>query len=284
MRPVDLHTHSTKSDGTCTPAELVRIAQAKGLAAFALTDHDNADGIDEAMEAARGTEVEVIPGIELSTEYLGKDIHIVGLFYDYQSSDFRLQVREFADQRDLRNQKMCAKLAEDGYPITYAGLKARYPEANITRAHFGQYLLDQGAVSSISEAFDKLIGDDCPYFIPREKISPQKAVNFLRQFHGLPILAHPFQYELGDEGLEKLVRLLKAEGLVGIEAYYCKHTPVMTEQIKALAAKYDLLLSGGSDFHGDHKPGLEMGTGYGHLFVPEELLDKMKAYQAKMQE
>ncbi len=276
MKAIDLHTHSTKSDGTCTPAQLVEIALKKDLAAFALTDHDNVDGIREAVDAAEGTGLEVVPGIELSTEYRGKDIHIVGLLFDYKDPEFGRKVREFAEQRELRNRKMCSLLTQGGYPISYGELRNAYPDANITRAHFGKFLYEKGFVSSISEAFEKLIGDDCPYFIPREKITPQKAVEFLLSFHGLPILAHPFQYDLGDAGLHELLRRLKETGLAGIEAYYCKHDSDMTKQVIGLAKEYDLLLSGGSDFHGDHKPGLEMGTGYGHLHVPGELLTLMK--------
>lgn len=276
MKTVDLHTHSTRSDGTFTPAQLVQIAIEKGLSAFALTDHDTTIGIEEAMAAAEGTDVEVIPGIELSTKYLERDVHIVGLFYDYQDPEFKEAVKEFSDARDIRNRKMCDLMCEAGLPIPYDELVADNPGAVITRANMAKFLLKKGAISKISDAFDKYIGDDCPYFIPREKITPQKAVSFLLRFHGIPILAHPFQYNLGDEGLDTLVRELKEVGLMGIEAYYCKHTPEMTEKVKTLAAKYDLLLSGGSDFHGSNKPGLEMGTGYGHLAVPEECLTQIK--------
>lgn len=282
MRTVDLHTHSTKSDGTLTPSQLVELAIHKGLAAFALTDHDNVSGIGEALKAAREAQlagrgdVEVVPGIEFSTEYHGIDVHIVGLYYDCNSPEFRQEVKEFTEARDRRNREMCDKMAADGIPISYEKLREAFPDSVITRAHFGRYLKDTGYISDIREAFDRLIGDDCPYFIPRKKISPQKAVEFLLKFHGIPILAHPFQYELGDDGLDRLVRELKEAGLMGIEAFYCKHTPEMTKHVTALAQKYDLLLSGGSDFHGDNKPGLEMGTGYGHLCVPEECLTKMK--------
>ena len=276
MKTVDLHTHSTRSDGTFTPSQLVHMAQEKGLSAFALTDHDTASGIEEAMQAAAGTEVEVIPGIELSTKYLEKDIHIVGLFYDYKDPEFCRQVKEFSDARDLRNRKMCDMMCAAGLPIPYDELMADNPGAIVTRANMAKFLLKKGAISKLSEAFDKYIGDDCPFFVPREKITPQKAVEFLLRFHGIPILAHPFQYKLGDEGLETLVRQLKEAGLMGIEAYYCQHTPEMTEQIRTLASRYDLLLSGGSDFHGTNKPDLEMGTGYGHLAVPEECLIRMK--------
>ena len=286
--PVDLHVHSTRSDGTFTPTQLVSMAKEKGLAAFALTDHDSVNGIEEAMDAsidaakrtsidaARDTGVEVIPGIELSTEYEGRDVHIVGLYYDYEDPDFQSAVNEFTQERVRRNQKMCAKMAADGIPISYEAVEAANPGAVITRANIARYLYDTHYISSIDYAFSHLIGDTCPYFIPREKISPEKAVSFLRRFGGIPILAHPFEYHLGDEGLDLLLQRLKAVGLMGIEVYYCKHSPEETEKAMALAKKYDLLPSGGSDFHGTNKPGLELGTGYGHLFVPYSLLAGIK--------
>ena len=276
MKPVDLHTHSTCSDGTVTPSGLVQLAAQKGLSAFALTDHDTTKGLEEAMAASAGTDIEVIPGIELSTIYGEKDVHIVGLFFDYQSPEFKVAIQEFVDAREMRNRRMCEKMCAAGLPIPYDELMEANPGAVVTRANMAKFLLQKGAISNIKEAFDKYIGDDCPFFIPREKITPKKAVEFLQQYHGIPILAHPFQYQLGEEGLETLVQELKEAGLMGIEAYYSKHTPEMTAQIQALGEKYDLLLSGGSDFHGTNKPGLEMGNGYGHLHVPGECLVKMK--------
>lgn len=283
-RPVDLHVHSTRSDGTCTPTELVALAREKGLAAFALTDHDSVNGIAEALKAAKAASretdaaagIEVVPGIEISTEYEGKDVHIVGLYYDCENPDFQREVRRFTDERRIRNQKMCAKMAADGIPISYEAVEAANPGAVITRANIARYLYDTHYISSIDYAFAHLIGDTCPYFIPREKITPEEAVGFLRKFGGIPILAHPFEYHLGDEGLEKLLQRLAAAGLLGIEAYYCKHGPEETEKALALAEKYHLLPSGGSDFHGTNKPGLELGTGYGHLSVPYALLAGIK--------
>lgn len=169
MNTVDLHTHSTRSDGTFTPSELVTLAAEKGLSAFALTDHDTAAGIDEAMEAAAGTNVEVIPGIELSTKYHEKDVHIVGLFYDYRNPEFQKQVKEFSDARDLRNQKMCRMMCDAGLPIPYEELMADNPDAVVTRANMAKFLLKKGAISSMKEAFDKYIGDDCPLFCSQRK-------------------------------------------------------------------------------------------------------------------
>ena len=284
MHPIDLHTHSTRSDGTLTPAELIRYAAQKGLAAIALTDHDTIDGIEEAVQAARSLSSqdpdalvpEVIPGVELSTEYRGKDIHIVGLFIDWQNREFADRLRGFADARIYRNRKMCSLLTENGCPVSYEDLEAAFPDTVITRAHFAQYLLDRGMIFSIDEAFRKLIGDDCPCFVPREKITPHDAVRFLLRFGGVPILAHPLQYKMGETELDALVASLTGLGLDGIEVYYSTHRQADTANLSRIAEKYGLLLSGGSDFHGTRKQNLDLGTGYGHLYVPDTILPPIR--------
>ena len=284
MHPIDLHTHSTRSDGTLTPAELIRYAAQKGLAAIALTDHDTIDGIEEAVQAARSLSSqdpdalvpEVIPGVELSTEYRGKDIHIVGLFIDWQDREFADRLRGFADARIYRNRKMCSLLTENGCPVSYEDLEAAFPDTVITRAHFAQYLLDRGMISSIDEAFRKLIGDDCPCFVPREKITPHDAVRFLLRFGGVPILAHPLQYKMSETELDALVASLTGLGLDGIEVYYSTHRQADTANLSRIAEKYGLLLSGGSDFHGTRKQNLDLGTGYGRLYVPDTILPPIR--------
>jgi predicted metal-dependent phosphoesterase TrpH len=284
MHPIDLHTHSTRSDGTLTPAELIRYAAQKELAAIALTDHDTIDGIEEAVQAARSLSSqdpdalvpEVIPGVELSTEYRGKDIHIVGLFIDWQNREFADRLRGFADARIYRNRKMCSLLTENGCPVSYEDLEAAFPDTVITRAHFAQYLLDRGMISSIDEAFRKLIGDDCPCFVPREKITPHDAVRFLLRFGGVPILAHPLQYKMSETELDALVASLTGLGLDGIEVYYSTHRQADTANLSRIAEKYGLLLSGGSDFHGTRKQNLDLGTGYGHLYVPDTILPPIR--------
>ena len=300
MHPIDLHSHSTKSDGSYTPAELVRYAHSKGLSAIALTDHDTAEGIGEAMETAalmqkeadalRAADTsdndapvpEVIPGIELSTQYKDKDVHIVGLFIDWKDPSFNARLREFADARIYRNRKMCRLLTQGGYPITYEALEEAFPDTVITRAHFAQYLLDRGMISSIDEAFRKLIGDDCPYFVPREKISPQSAVSFLLSFGAVPILAHPMQYKFSEKELCELLTSLCGIGLAGIEVYYSTHKPADTALFMRLAGRYGLLPSGGSDFHGTRKKNLDLGTGYGGLYVPEIILPPLRAKAAEI--
>lgn len=282
--PVDLHTHSNKSDGSLTPRELIRYAADKGLAAIALSDHDTTDGIDEALAEANllkgeGINLEVIPAIEFSTEYEGRDIHILGLYINYKAPAFLKYLKDFRDSRDLRNIKMCDKLREHGVDITYEQLCAEYPGSVLTRAHYAAFLMNHGYAKNRSEAFDKYVGDHASCFVPREKVTPMQAVELILRVGGIPILAHPILYHLSKPKLETLVSQLKEVGLVGIEAIYCTYSPSEEAQIRRLAKQYDLLLSGGSDFHGDNKPGLDLGVGYGKLFVPDEILTDLKGWR-----
>lgn len=278
---IDLHVHSSCSDGTLSPKELVNYAIEKKLSAFALTDHDTVDGLDEAIQYAAGLSseqgnIEVIPGIELSTEYQGADIHVVGLYIDYRSEVFRNKLEEFVDSRTARNRKMCSLLTQAGVPITYEELQAAYPDAVITRAHYAGYMLEKGYVKSRQEAFDRYVGDHAPCYIPREKITPAQAVQLILEAGGAPVLAHPILYHMSDDRLDTLVCELKEAGLMGIEAIYSTYTSADERSIRSLAAKYNLFISGGSDFHGANKPGLDLGTGYGKLYVPENLLVEIK--------
>jgi len=273
---VDLHVHSNRSDGSYTPAQLVDYALEKGLSAFALTDHDTFAGLDEAKNAALGKDIEVIAGMEFSTEYQGKDIHILGLYLDYKSPVFVENVKRFVDSRDLRNEKMCQKLQETGMDISYEKLIDMFPGAIITRSHFGKYMLEKGIIRSINIAFEKYIGDNCPYFVPREKVTPIEAIELIHQAGGVAILAHPTLYHMSDTRLATLLELLSTNGLDGMETIYCTYTKGEERQMRKLADRYHLLHSGGSDFHGTTKPRLDLATGYGNLVIPEEILIKIK--------
>ena len=277
MNMVDLHVHSNRSDGSFTPSELVDYAQKKGLKAFALTDHDTTEGLDEAIAAAKGKDIEVIPGIEFSTEYEGKDVHIVGLYIDYQHDSFQKYLADFQESRRIRNEKMCQKLNEHGIDISYEHLKECFPDAVITRAHYAKYLLQHGYVKSMPEAFDRFIGDRAPCFIPREKVTPEQAVKLILKSGGIPVLAHPTLYHMSTERLEQLIVTLKAAGLMAMEGIYSTYTSGEARQMQALCKKYNLLVSGGSDFHGNTKPGLDLATGYGSLAIPYDVLAAMKA-------
>lgn len=273
---VDLHVHSNRSDGSLSPSDLVLEAKKKGLCAFALTDHDTVDGIDEALSTAKDSGIRLIPGIELSTEYEGKDIHIVGLLIDKEQPVFKEKLKKFVDSRTERNRKMCQRLTDAGLPLTYEELQEEFPDSVITRAHYAQILLKKGYIKSLKEAFDRYIGDRGPCFVPREKITPEDGVRLILNAKGIPILAHPLLYGMGEERLQCLIERLKDAGLVGMEAIYSTYTPSEEVQMRRLAEKNGLLPSGGSDFHGKAKPGLSMGNGYGRLYVPEEILTALQ--------
>lgn len=281
-KAVDLHVHSNKSDGSFTPSQLVDMAAAKGLCAFALTDHDTTAGLKEAVIAGLDKGIEVIPGIEFSTEYHGKDIHIVGLFIDEDAPVFQEQIHNFVNARVERNRTMCGRLSEAGIDISYEKLLEAFPGSVITRGHYARYLLEHGYVRSMPEAFDRYLGDHTRFFVPREKISPAQAVKLILDVKGIPVLAHPTIYHMGKKGLDQLVSELKESGLIGIEAIYSTHTPAQERQIRELAKRFGLLISGGSDFHGKNKPNLEIGTGYGKLFVPEDVLTAIKVKRKEL--
>lgn len=277
---IDLHVHSSKSDGTLTPTQLVSHAVNMGVSAFALTDHDSIDGINEALQAAEGQPVTVIPGIEFSTSYGEKDIHILGLNITHQTPAFASALDAFVHSRIERNIKMCKKLQDyAGIDITYEKLQAENPGAVLTRAHYGKYLMAHGYIKSISEAFERYIGDHCPCYIPREKVTPEQAIELIISSKGIPVLAHPTLYHMSDEKLNQLIIQLKEAGLAGIEAYYSTYTAGEQRQILSLAKQYELLLSGGSDFHGSNKPHIELGIGKGKLNVPDELLTNLLGWQ-----
>lgn len=277
MKYIDLHVHSTCSDGTFTPAGLVSYAVQKGLAAIALTDHDTVEGLEEASAAAVGTGLELVPGIEFSTEYKERDIHILGLDIQPKQTDFAKHLKAFQDSRDARNEEMTLRLQNlEHIPITMEALRSAYGDAVLTRAHFGRWLFEHGYVRSIREAFSRYIGDDCPCFVPRKRTDPRQAIALIRNAGGIPILAHPLLYHLTDTELEELVRYLKEAGLQGIEAIYSSNTGLDESSMRRLARKMNLKISGGSDFHGKNKPLLDLGSGKGNLKIPYEVLEQLR--------
>lgn len=275
QRFIDLHTHSCVSDGTDTPTELVEYAVKKGLAALALTDHDTVDGVEEALRAAEGTDLLLIPGVELSAEYRGRDIHILGLCLNYRSEKFLSYLQEFKRARDARNVKMAERLTAHKLPVTVEELKEEYGEAVLTRAHFAKLLKKKGYVQSYEEAFLRFLGDDKPCYVPRERITPEEAVNLIHEAEGIAVLAHPLLYHMGMDELDELVKRLKTGGLDGLEAIYSMNKGRDERRMRELADKYGLLITGGSDYHGATKPHIDLGTGQGNLCVPEELLKAM---------
>lgn len=278
MSPVDLHVHSNESDGTVTPEELVREAKKTGLSAFALTDHDTTAGLDRAIACGEEEGVEVVPGIEFSTAYWGRDIHVLGYYMDYHNESFQKQLIEFRNSRNVRNEEMFRRLRGFGFEkITEDALLEAFDNAVITRAHIAKFMVDCGYVKSREEAFQRYIGDNCPCYVERERISPGKAVKLIIEFGGVPVLAHPLLYKLGTEMLDALVVSLKEDGLKGIEAIYSNYNWREQRRLKLLAKKHELIFTGGSDYHGTNKKNIKLGVGRGNLFVPVHCLLDIKS-------
>lgn len=277
-RAVDLHVHSTASDGTYTPAELVQLAVSAGLSAFALTDHDTIAGISEAKLAAADCNCEVISGVELSCDYNGREVHMVGLFIDETDPALQAELASFNERRIERNKEMVRRLQAEGLAITYEGLLADNHDRVITRGNIAKYLVDHQLVRDNPTVFSRYLGDDCRCFVPREKISPGQAIRIIHAAGGLAILAHPLLYHMNLEQLRDFLALLKADGLDGMEAIYSTFQPGDERNMKRIAGELDLLISGGSDFHGSNKPHIRLGTGMGRLFVPYEVLEMLKQH------
>lgn len=276
MKTIDLHVHSTYSDGTLTPEELVKLAKKQGLSAMALTDHDTIVGVPEAIEAGNKYGIEIIPGIELSSTYYSKEIHIIGLYINYKDVLFNEALENLRIIRNERNLKIIEKFKSFGIDISFDEMKELYGNAVITRAHFADYLLIKGYIKNRVEAFDRYIGENGPCYIPREKLTPDQTIKLITQAGGVAILAHPTLYHLGNAEMNKLLSYLCRAGLKGIEAIYSTHSLGEEIQIRKLAKENHLIISGGSDYHGKNKPYLNLGTGKGHLCIPYDILDNIK--------
>ncbi len=276
MGYIDLHVHSSASDGTLSPSEVVRLAAGRRLRAIALTDHDTAEGIPEAAKEARQAGIELIPGIELSCAYGEKEIHILGLFIHPEEPAFAAETRALRDIRIRRNREMLQRFQADGFAITEEDLQAENPDTVITRAHFARVLTEKGYASSMDQAFKKYLRYGGPYCMRKERISPEHALTILRKNHAFPALAHIMQYKLSWAENEKLIADLKALGLMGLEVYHSSHHQGQIPRLQQLAADYGLLPTGGSDFHGLNKPDIHIGTGRGNLHLSYGLLTDIK--------
>ncbi len=280
MKQIDLHVHSTGSDGTLSPTELVLLAKESGLSAMALTDHDSVFGVAELFEAGAAHDLEVIAGVELSTEYADEEIHVVGLFIDPENEALNKELAIFRDNRDNRNIKMVEKLQEIGFDISAEILYKLYPDSVIARPHMARYLVETGQAPDRQFVFDNYIADGCCCYVERYKITPMRAVELIHEAGGIAILAHPCIYKLPRQTLLAMIGEMKAVGLDGIEALYSLNKGNDEADYRAIAAQFGLLLSGGSDFHGANKPHIRLGSGQGDLFVPYDFLEKMKTYRA----
>ena len=290
MKTIDLHVHSTFSDGSEPTEKLVELAAEAKLAAFALTDHDTTDGYKSLYQAAskyntglpKDEQLEVLPGVEISAAYKKGDIHILGLLVDSDDSDFNALLKSAEKERIGRNIKMIDTLKSAGLHISYEEIVAASPDSIITRAHFGKYLVDKGIVNDYPSAFEKYLGDDTPYYVARKFTSPKDAIEGIIKAGGVPVLAHPIIYRLPTPELEALVDTLISYGLRGIETIYSSHSKQDENYLRGLAKRKGLIITGGSDFHGKPKPAINMGIGRGNLRIPYSILENLREEQKKL--
>ena len=272
----DLHTHSNHSDGTLSPARLIAAAKEQNLI-IALTDHNTVSGLPEFMAEAERLGVTAVPGIELSTEYLGRELHLLGLFImpeHYRTVE--QTARSYHVLKEISNIALIERLNEAGYRIEYAAVKRRNVSGNANRAHVAAELMEQGYVSSVHEAFSTLLGTEHGFYVPPERFHLMDAIGFLRGIRAIPILAHPLQ-ELTGEELRTLLPEAMEAGLLGLECIHSSYDGEKLALASSIAAEFGLLPSGGSDFHGDPKPDVFLGTGRkDNVSVPASLYEDLK--------
>ncbi|MBE6752064.1 MAG: PHP domain-containing protein [Ruminococcaceae bacterium] len=279
-RAVDFHTHSTFSDGTFTPTDLINHAVEVGLSAIALTDHDTVNGINEAIEASKDKNIEFIPGIEFSVAD-GTEIHIIGLFIDHENKTLLDVINKTRSQREARMKGVIEKLQNTGFDITYREAQELAGGDFVGRAHIAHILMDKGYVSTVKEAFDKYIGLNKPCYVEKKEITPKDAITAIRSAGGLAFLAHLHQTKFDFNQLDKLLGELKSYGLNGIEGYYTEYTDEHIKEFRTLAQKHNLFYSGGSDFHGSMKPTVKLKSGYSDLHIPYSIFTTLKRLKSK---
>ena len=276
MSRIDLHLHTTHSDGSFSTRDVMAFAKQAGLTALAITDHDIVEGIAEATAIGAELGIEVVPGVEISSRLGESELHILGYFLNWTDPLLAQRLSTLRDSRHTRNPKIVQRLNELGIPMTYEEVRALAGTESVGRPHIARLLMEKKFVTSAKEAFDRYLANGRPAFVDRELPEPAEAVRWIREAGGVPVLAHPTWVRTSADGLRTLVRDLKAAGLGGIEVHYSTHTPSQTTEYLELAKQCDLLVTGGSDFHGVTKPDIEVGIGRGQLKVSEKLLDPLR--------
>ena len=279
MDRIDLHIHTTASDGTFTPEEVVRDASRIGLAAVAITDHDTAAGYARAAAEGENCGLAVVPGIEISTKFRSA-VHILGYYIDVDSPALEEVLEWMHRDREERNVKLCAMLRESGVDIDIERMHARFGDL-VGRPHFAEIMIENGMARDMNDAFERLLNKNKPYFIPRQFLPIERSIEIIREAGGTAVLAHPFQYRLDEEALRELIEHCMASGLEGIECRYSGYDARMCAYLESLAAEYGLVRTGGSDFHGTIKSDILLGTGKGELNVPYAFLEELRSRRAK---
>ncbi len=272
---IDLHTHTTASDGSDSPRELVKLAKEAGLSAVAVTDHDTTDGLAEAMQAGREFEICVIPGMELSAKF-ERELHIVGLFIDFENENLKQTIAGLKAFRQERNAFTLRKLQELGFALSMEEVQKMATGNVMGRAHFARAMVKRGYVESTKEAFQKYLGNGRPAYSANQMLTPQECIRLIHQSGGLAFLAHCHFLKKEGKDFTDLVDELVSFGLDGLEGFYTEYTPEKQEEYLKVCKDRHLLISGGSDYHGVMKPKISIGKGFGTLHVPDCLLAPMR--------
>jgi len=281
---IDLHTHTTASDGRLTPRQLIDHAGEVGLCAVAVTDHDTVDGIAEARRYACEVGMPFIPGIEISAEYSATGtMHILGYFIDESTRSFSDALAFLKESRKKRNPQIIERLNHYGVDITMEDVRHEAGSDQIGRPHVARAIVRKGYASSIADAFERYVKKGAPCYVNKERFLPERAIELIRKAGGIPVLAHPktLNIDFGQE-LPRLLARLQEMGLMGVEAYYYSHSPSEEEYFLRLSRKLDIIATGGSDFHGDNKPKVALGRGSGSLRVPRRAYELLVEAKQRM--
>jgi 3',5'-nucleoside bisphosphate phosphatase len=282
MAFIDLHTHSNASDGSLPPVEVVRLAKERGLKAIALTDHDTIDGLAEAEAAGKQAGLEVIPGVEISARHPGGSMHILGYFLEYEDRLLAERLEVLKQARKDRNPQIVAKLNGLGIPMTMETVERISGRGQMGRPHIARALYEGGYVRNIQEAFDIFLGNQGKAYVSKFRFPPGEAIEMIREAKGVPVLSHPFTLNLrNSEDLRERLQELKGLGLAGIEVYYPEHSPEQEALYLSLARELGLLITGGSDFHGDNKPEVELGRIKCQKKLTYDLVEALKAWRQR---
>lgn len=277
MKIIDLHTHTTASDGSYAPAELVRYAEEKGLSAVAVTDHDTVAGVDEAVQEGKRIGMQVIPGVELSTRLDECDVHMTALFINYENKELLSRLSDMAACRSDRNFRMIDKLKRAGFNIDRSDLEKLGEGKLLARGHIAQILIARGYAGNLREALDKYLSKGTPGYVQKEVLPPDECIELVHNAGGLIFVAHMHQIDPDDpEHSMDICRRLIEMGADGLETRYCEFNDRWRGAADSIAAQYGCLRSGGSDFHGAMKKGLDLANGYGDLVVPYDFLKPME--------
>jgi predicted metal-dependent phosphoesterase TrpH len=278
MGYVDLHIHTTASDGVMSPSEIVRYAKAKGLQAIAITDHDTIEGLDEGLLEGERIDFEVIPGIEISAEHSPGSMHLLGFFLDIHHPLLNERLGYLQNARAERNPKIVDRLNRLGIELTYEDVLRASGGGQVGRPHFAQVLLEKNYVRSFQEAFERFLKKGAPAYVDKFRFTAKEAIHFINEAKGVAVLAHPNTLNMnGYSELENLILRLIEEGLKGIEVYYPEHSALEVAQYKTLAERYGLLMTGGTDYHGIEKNGLDIGAGRGDMRLSYSIVEGLKA-------